>query len=113
MTICVGERYSHYIQMESETTKRLNTWLPVDVFEALTSFAKINAGTAMDKWDYGVAFRILLMKAQYADMVFELEQRVNKLENNKSQSQQENTETKEFVKVKTWGDTTKLEDNKE
>jgi hypothetical protein len=75
----------------SELKKRLSTWLDIDVYEELTQFAKENAGTSMDKWDYGVAFRILLMKSKYADMIYELERRIRELENNQ--------ETKEISKV--------------
>jgi len=92
-------------EINSETTKRLNTWLPVEVFEAITEYAKSNCN-AMGKWDYGMAFRILLMKAQYADTIFEMNKRIDDIEN-KLQSQPVKEENKDVYTQKTWGDITK------
>lgn len=110
-------RYVLHINMEeqinSECTKRLNTWLPLDIFNAITEFAKQNS-TALGKWDYSTAFRILLMKAQYADMIFDMNKRIDEIENKVNNSQSQKTEQvyNDFYTVKTFGDKrTKLEDN--
>jgi len=66
--------------MESQVSKKLSTMLPLDVFMAFTEFCKTNALTGLNKFDYGVGLRILLMKAQYADMLFDIDERVRKLE---------------------------------
>lgn len=86
--------------MDSQVSKRLNTWLPVRVFNELTEFAKANAGTAMEKWDYGVAIRILLMKSTYADLIFEMNKKIDEIES--KINNQSKTEVPEgFYEVKT------------
>ena len=92
---------------DSPASYRLNTMLPFDVFTEFVRFCKANAMTGLSKWDFGTGLRILLMKAKYADMLFELEGRVGNLEN-KSQSKVEDT-PKEYVK--TFGITKKQEAN--
>lgn len=87
--------------MENTIVKKLNTWLPLDVFEALTEFAKQNAGTALSKYDYGVAIRILLLKSMYADHLFELDERVSRLET----KTQENQIPLGYKEIKTLKDT--------
>jgi len=75
--------------MESDTTKRLSTWLPVDVFMAFTEFCKANAMTGLQKFDYGVGLRILLMKSQYADMMYDLDKRITNVEDSLYSKSQE------------------------
>jgi hypothetical protein len=75
--------------INSEVSKRLTTWLPADVFFAFTEFCKTNAMTGLQKFDFGVGLRILLMKAQYADMLYELDQRIRTLESNTQEPKQE------------------------
>lgn len=99
-------------QINSEVTKRLNTFLPIDVFRGLTEFCKANALTGLGKFDYGVGLRILLMKAQYADMIFDIDKRLEQVENKQSQSTEVKQVYKDTYTVKTFADRTKLEDNK-
>lgn len=87
-------------KIDSQTVKRLNTWLPLGVFNELTRFAKTNAGTALEKFDYGVAIRILLMKSTYADLIYGLNKRMDEIEG--KINNQGKTEVPEgFYEVKT------------
>ena len=94
---------------DSPASYRLNTMLPFDVFTEFVRFCKANAMTGLSKWDFGTGLRILLMKAKYADILFELESRVDKLENSKSEDKSEIPEG--FYQVKTFGITKKQEAN--
>lgn len=67
--------------MEGNTiSKKLSTWLPLDVHRGLTEFAKVHALTGLDKFDYGTAIRILLMKSEMCDRWFELKDKIDELE---------------------------------
>jgi hypothetical protein len=61
-------------------SKKLETMLPLDVFVNLTKFAKLYAGTGLGKWDYGVALRFLLLKAEMTDYINNLDERLTLLE---------------------------------
>ena len=67
---------------DSPASYRLNTMLPFDVFTEFVAFAKRNTITGLGKIDFGTSIRILLMKAQYADMIYDLDKRISMLENN-------------------------------
>jgi len=68
------------IQGESNASYRLSTMIPFEVFTEFVRFCKENSRTGMDKFDYGVGLRILLMKAKYADKLEKIESRLTKLE---------------------------------
>jgi hypothetical protein len=106
MSIGVGERYSHHNQMENEISKRMNTWLDVRVFNELTEFCKSNP-SGLGKWDYSNGIRILLMKSQYADTIFEMNKRIDELEaqlkDRLSQSETKDTNNSGMLNVKTFG----------
>jgi hypothetical protein len=68
------------IEGENEASYRLNTMLPFDVFRDFVRFCKKNSRTGIGKFDFGVGLRILLMKAEYADKLKELEEKINKIQ---------------------------------
>jgi len=68
------------MEKDSQASKKLETWLPLDVFQAFTAFCKAETKTGLGKFDYGVGLRLLLMKAQYADYFFVLDERLKQLE---------------------------------
>jgi len=78
MTIGALSTIRTFILMENRPVKRLNTWLPIGVFEELTNVAKQVSGTAMGKWDYGVTINIILAKARYFDMLYNVLEPMNK-----------------------------------
>jgi hypothetical protein len=90
--------------MDSQTSKRLETWMPLDVFENLTAFAKAWAGTGLGKFDYSVAIRILLLRSQMLDRLDEFEERLEKLESKSYSQEQESEIPKGYYETKTLGD---------
>jgi hypothetical protein len=90
---------------DSPASYRLNTMLPFDVFTEFIRFCKLNASTGLGKFDFGVGLRILLMKAQYADMLYEFDKRMSVLENKENHNQPE----EQPKTVKTFGITKKQE----
>lgn len=95
--------------MEENVVKELRTYLTIDVYEALTLFAKGNTGTAFGKFDYNSALRILLMKSQYADalteVVYNLDKRMCDLENKMNEEKEVKTQIpKGYREVSTLGD---------
>jgi hypothetical protein len=85
---------------DSPASYRLNTMLPFDVFTEFIRFCKDNAMTGLSRWDFGVGLRILLMKAKYADMLYDMDKRISLLESNKETNNQPEVEPKT---VKTFG----------
>ena len=90
--------------MENNVSKYLGTWLPLDVYESFNAFAKQYARTGLDKFDYGVAIRILLMKSMYADMVYSLNERISKLEALQQPTQSLSQIPEGYREVRTMGD---------
>ena len=82
---------------------RLSTMLPFDVFTDFVNFCKANSISGIGKVDFGTGLRILLMKSDYADRLYELETRMNQLESQSKETKPvEETESGMF-KVKTFG----------
>ena len=75
--------------MNSEVIRKLDTWLPLDVYKRLLSFSKENASTGLGKFDYGVAIRILLDRSKMMEYFDILNERIEilELELNKLKSQ--------------------------
>jgi hypothetical protein len=92
---------------DSPASYRLNTMLPFDVFTEFVRFCKANSSTGLGKFDFGVGLRILLMKARYADMLYEFDKRMTVLENNQPEVKQEKPE--EVKTVRTFGITKNTE----
>lgn len=64
-------------------SKELRTMLPADVHKSLTVYAQIVSKTGLGKWDYGVAIRSLLEKAELYEVMVEILARLDKLEKKK------------------------------
>lgn len=64
----------------NEISRKLETMLPLDVFQRLTEFAKREARTGLGKFDYGVAIRILLNRAEIFELLNNLLCRIEILE---------------------------------
>jgi hypothetical protein len=83
--------------------------LPFDVFTEFVAFAKKNTLTGLGKIDFGTSIRILLMKSQYADMIYDLDKRISLLE---SETNNQPKEVEQSVPtVKTFGITKTQEVN--
>jgi hypothetical protein len=93
---------------ENKVIKKLETYLPMDLFEELKDFAKKNTETAFGKFDFGVALRILLLKSYYTDILLEnlsrLEGKVGMLENEISDMKHKEEIPKGYREIKTLGD---------
>lgn len=92
----------------NEISKKLSTFLPVDVYFELLEFAKENTTTGFGKFDFGTAIRILLQKSKIFEGLEVLNQRMNdievrlhELENKKTDIPKESSDTFE---IKTLGD---------
>lgn len=64
----------------NEISKKLETMLPLDVYQRLTEFAKREAKTGLGKFDYGVAIRILLNRAEIFELITNLLYRIETIE---------------------------------
>jgi hypothetical protein len=105
------ERKEEVFNRDSPASYRLNTMIPFDVFTNLIRFCKKNVSTGLGKFDFGTGIRVLLMKSEYADMIYDLDNRLIALENkieNKSQSEDKPTIPKGCYEVKTFGIANKI-----
>ena len=93
---------------ENKVIKKLETYLPIDLFEELKDFATKNTETAFGKFDFGVALRILLLKSYYTDILLEnlsrLEGKVNMLENEIAELKHKEEIPAGYREIKTLGD---------
>lgn len=99
-------------EINSEVSKKLNTFLPLDVFMGLTDFCKENAQTGLGKFDFGVGIRILLQRSRIFEGLEVLNERMNQLE--VKIAELETKEVPETVKeIKTFADIKHNQLNKE
>ena len=64
----------------SVISRRFTTMLPLDVIADLTRFTEKNTLTGLGKYDYGVALRILLNRAEHEERIIDLENAVIELQ---------------------------------
>jgi hypothetical protein len=81
-SIIIMGKETDKIESGSEGSYRLSTMLPFDVFTDFVKFCKKNTKTGIGKFDFGVGLRVLLMKAEYADRLQEMEKRIAHIELN-------------------------------
>lgn len=106
MTSC--SRYELIIIMEeqqlNEISKKLVTWLPMDVYFDLLDFAKKNTLTGLGKFDFATAIRLLLQKSRTMDGLELLNERLNELEVAIHELQNKPVQETDSNEVKTFGD---------
>lgn len=88
----------------NEISKKLITWLPMDVYFELLDFAKKNTMTGFGKFDFGAAIRILLQKSRTMDGLELLNERLNQLEIALHQLESKPEEESHSDEIKTFGD---------
>ncbi len=88
----------------NEISKKLVTWLPMDVYFELLDFAKRNTTTGLGKFDFGVAIRLLLQKSKIMDGLEIINERINQLEIALHELQDKPEEESDSNEVKTFGD---------
>ena len=92
----------------TEVSKKLSTWLALDVYYGLVEFAKQNTLTGLGKFDFSTAIRILLQKSKVFDGLEVLNQRMNEIELRLHELENKNIdipkESSDTFEVKTLGD---------
>lgn len=85
------------MEEEQNISRKLETMIPLDVHQGLTSFARSMTKTGLGKYDYGVAIRILLERAETLKAFEILSQRITDMESKLEKLEQEEEKPKEEV----------------